>query len=708
MGMRGAALAILLLATTTAAAAAPVRVTLDGKPVDGAEVCYFKSFGQVTCRAATEGVPPGDWKVFARKGAQLISDRVVSAGDVAVVAAAKLTDAPFIYVPRTRSVLPVQNGLVPADTDVVPLSVTAGTISGFGPVANVRAGKTAKAEFLAPREGHANVVAVILAREKSDTRVAPPDVIVQTGEKREKPLDALRATDTAPTLLFFRDVPQSGSKLVLSGKRWKTVEVAIAAKDKYLMLDPLTATQTSKLEVSWWAPVDPAKLATKQSECKATDKDMPMFFDKRSTEPNFVAILQACPTSQACKEYARRELPQDALRGSFAFEDVPAGNYEIEFHYPNLPPYWQKFDVTSEETTVLDIPLQYIAFYGKVTRGARPVHAFVYGAVTNPDTGEYNAVVTVLSPKANTVEVVACDGGWVYDFVPDDPPKENAAFDIDVPENRIVVEAHDRDTGAPIAHASVTFSSPRRFAKIEQTDDEGKLTISPVLKNLMLHVCGNHPDYSESCAPDFKMEDTTDKTVRLDLAKVHIHQGRVEGGAGTMAQIVWFSPQTSMLTELIRGFKEDGSFTYKNDHAAGEIVVLTAADRPLYAFVQPPLDADAVFEIARPSAPVRTFTVTLADTAKEYAWPALMIGNVIVPQNAVMWHLSPRLHSVRPLFPGNSVVISDVLETGPIKVLLVPQSAFARYVQGVQLPLVPDFAAFPRQDLGNADTVIFH
>jgi len=65
------------------------------------------------------------------------------------------------------------------------------------------------------------------------------------------------------------------------------------------------------------------------------------------------------------------------------------------------------------------------------------------------------------------------------------------------------------------------------------------------------------------------------------------------------------------------------------------------------------------------------------------------------------------MHAVAPMRLRGRVVVFDLLQVSPIKVLLLPQSAFARYSQRVQLPLVPDAAAFPHQDLGTADTVIF-
>lgn len=715
------AVAVLLIATDIPAA--QTRVLFDGKPVEGAEVCFFKAGGllpasEVTCRAASEGAPKGEWAIFARQGEAFVSDRIsdVSA-DVTVVRAAKISGGvSLVYVPRTRSLLPVRDGVIPAETDVVPLSVASGKIAAFGSPVNARPGETAAATFFAPHNGRVHVVAIVTAAAGSDSGVAPPSVTIRSGERVQKPIDPLRATDAKPALLFFPDTLVNGSRLVLSGSRWKSIEAAITAKAPVVTLDPLIATQTSNVEVSWWTPIDLGALSQSTGDC--TTSKATMLFEKPTTEKEFVAILEACREPRgSCTEAARRQLPTGALRGSVTFEDVAAGAYVLGFHYPGLPPIEISVDVLTRDKTHVDAMLRYVTFFGKVTRGGKPLHARVFGAVTDPNTGAYNAAVTKLPHAGNPTDVLPCDGSAPYRFVPEDAPKENAAFDIEVPDNRIMIEVHDRETGAPVGGANIGMSAlmagdtdRAHFAGIAGTADaDGKITLGPVLDNRRIRICADREDYERECAPDFEMAGLSEKSVRLDLKRVQIRQGRVEGGAGRFGWVIWFSPQTGTLTEMIRSFKDDGSFTYKKEHAPGEIVVVSAADRPLYAFLQPALERDALFDIVRPPVTVRTFTVALAETSNERqgAWPALLIGDVIVPVNALNWHLAPRFHALAPLRPGRSVVISDILQTGAIKVILVTEAGALRHSPQVELPLVPEFRVFPRQDLGTADTIVF-
>jgi hypothetical protein len=698
-------------------------VALPAFGTDANEVCRWKagaaanpntrffSSSAVECHPASENVP-ADWNRFAREG-----DSLISAGsDLKLVPAAKINAtvptgaALFVYVPRTSFAIP--GNVIPADTDVIPLLIKDGKVIAIGNRVNVPAGKTASVAFDPPRANHVDVVVPIVFAPKSDPSIEPPQVLI--GEK-DKPIIALnKGTDAA--LLFFRDV--APAKLKLSGKRWKTSEVAVAG-GPVVTLDPITATQTSKLIVNWWSTKPPAAIAAKSDDCKPSKRAFPLM-ELWSTESKFVAIVSNCAvdssrpgTRAQCKETARRDLEEGAVRGAFDVEDIPAGDYSIEIHHPGLPVIGKRIEVTAAEATNVDVPLSYITFFGKITRGGKPVHAKVFNAVTDPETGIYDAVVTRIPAANSTTEVMPCDGSDTYRFIPDEAPKENAAFDIVIPDNRIHVEVYDKATGAAISKATVGFGallpgekfSAHFMGTYGETGEDGKITISPVLQNRMVKVCASREDYEGPCEPDFKMEES-EKTIRIALSKVEVRHGRVNAVPFSRGQITWFSPTTSSIVEMIRTFKDDGSFVYKKDHVAGEIVVFSAADRPLYAFIQPQIASDAVFEITPPPAPVRSFTVTLADTSKERsASIALSIGNVVVPGPGLDWQLMSR--RIQPsIRPGGSVLVPDILETGPIRVILIPAS-LAEIFRGRNLPNVPEIGSFPSQPLSPDNAVTF-
>jgi hypothetical protein len=702
---------------------ARVSVTLDGKAVDGAEVCRWKAgptvnpatrfftSSTVECHASAEDVP-ADSNVFARSGNALIS----AGPDLKLVPAAKINAtvpsgaALFVYVPRTSFAIP--GNVIPADTDVIPVLVKDGKVIVVANRVNVPAGKSVNVAFDAPRANRVDAVVPVVFAPKSDPSIEAPQAVI--GEK-DKPIVALnKGTDAA--LLFFRDV--APAKLKLSGKRWKTTEVAVAG-GPVVTLDPITATQTSKLIVNWWGSRAPDSLAAKPNDCKPSKRAFP-YMERWSTEPKFVALVSNCAadpsrpgTRAQCKEMARHDLEGPALRGTFEIEDVPAGNYSIEIHHPGLPLIGKRFEVTSAETTAVDVPLSYITFFGKITRAGKPVHAMAFNAVTDPETGAYDAVVTQIPLVNNMVEVMPCDGSATYKFVLDERPKENAAFDIVMPDNRIHVEVYDKATGAPVSKASVGFGalvpgekfSAHFMSTYGETDDDGKMVISPVLQNRMVKVCASREDYEGPCEPEFKMEDA-DKTVRLGLAKIAIRHGRVNAVPFSRGQLVWVSPTTGSITEMLREFKEDGSFVYKKEHPAGEIVAFSAAERPLYAFIQPQVAADGMFEITLPAAPVRSFTVTLADTSKERSADVeLSIGNVVVPGAGLASHfMFRRMQS--SLRPGETLLVPDILETGPIRVILIPASLIEVF-RGRNLPNVPEIGSFPSQLVGPGNAVMF-
>jgi hypothetical protein len=106
-----------------------------------------------------------------------------------------------------------------------------------------------------------------------------------------------------------------------------------------------------------------------------------------------------------------------------------------------------------------------------------------------------------------------------------------------------------------------------------------------------------------------------------------------------------------------------------------------------------------------PTAPRRTFQVFLSEDEKEGAFIALRVGQVIISINVLGWHLD-RHDLQSPLQPGHSVVIPDILATGPIRVILVPGLMTLQYPE-IELPHVPEMGTFPQQDLGDRDTITF-
>lgn len=152
------------------------------------------------------------------------------------------------------------------------------------------------------------------------------------------------------------------------------------------------ARRSSPHRSSWCiggTPVDLAKLAPPKRPCGKND-------DEEGEEKGFRVELEQCPG------LATKELPMDALRGSV--------------------------EVKADAKSETDVEIRYITFFGKVTRGKKPAHVRVFGAVTDPETGEYVAIVRRLPPM-NTVPftVDMCDGGPEFWYLPETAPADIAA-----------------------------------------------------------------------------------------------------------------------------------------------------------------------------------------------------------------------------------------------------------------------------------------
>jgi hypothetical protein len=742
-------LGAILLASTLHAAR--FDVVHHGQPVEGAEVCVFRAgdpsspvtrffaSSDVSCSPASSDVAIGEgtWNVFARKGTLLISERVELVADVEAKAKRprlELVDAAtlvskvgegeslFVWVPRTRSAFPA-GASVPAG-QVIPIVVAQGVIQRVAAPLTLAAGERRMLESPARLPNRIDVVVPVAFRTTpAEGGEAPQVALVDASGKRHAAAVPLAKSDVVvgETLQFFREVPAGALTAALSGKQWKNVEAKLAADAKSPALVAETALEaraTTKLTVRWWSPVDPAQLAAGRRTC-----------EKKSDEPSDAAThfrarllwcgdrmqdLNAYTNPRECTATAEQALPMDALQGEATFEDVAAGVYFVELEYPRLPRVLKKVEVAPRETSSVDAELRFFTFHGKLTRGGKPIEAEVFDSLSD-ETGRYEAVLTE-NPGAFPFQVISCDNKLNVFIVPDQAPVENAAYDVDVAENRIIVDVVDKKTGAPIpklivsmgALDEVTAPNAMHFSASQgRTDERGRVVIEPVLTNKKVMICVDSRDYDNPCAEPFVMGKTVEKMVRLELSPVVKRAGRViAAGDLGYVQILWFS-RDGVRTEMVRGVRPDGSFTYQKPHAEGEIIVFSSDTQPLFASLHPRLAEGEPLELRLPAVPRRSFTVTLSsDSREQMAFLALRIGDVVVPINGLGQHLAMRgIQSA--LEPGHSVKVVDVLATGPTRVILIPFSMVTRYPPNVELPLVPEIGTFPQQDLGDRDAITF-
>jgi hypothetical protein len=289
-----------------------------------------------------------------------------------------------------------------------------------------------------------------------------------------------------------------------------------------------------RVTLHWWTTANLAQLAAPPHDCS------PETSPKKEV---FQATLLFCGDdarklnkyihASDCRAIGERALAMDVLHGEAVFDDVTPGVYLMQVSYPSLPILKKQFEVVARGGADVDFELRWFTFFGKVTRDGQPVMASLYGTVSDPVTGRYDAVLP-RDPRENPVEVATCDGAVQYTIVPDAAPAENAAFDIEIARNRIDVKVVDAETKMPIADAMVSLAasvdddpSVAHFAgPAGKTDERGLFVIEPVLANKELHICASTDAHERACAEPFRMGKSKQRGIRLELARVVKRRGR--------------------------------------------------------------------------------------------------------------------------------------------------------------------------------------
>ena len=688
--------ALLLLAIAVPASADRFNVTFEGKPVSRAQVCASRAgdlaspmtrffTGTATICFSADGdvqLPPGTWNVFARRGSELISDSVVLAGsgtkthDLALIPAAAVEhdDQPlYVYVPKSGAVIPVSD-IVPA-TRVVPLIVRAGHVDALGTPVTPKT--TATNRFVFPEEKGSVVVPVTI-----EGKGEPPQVELGGATQRAE-----------ASLLFFRDVPPGFQMIRLSGDRWKRAEGLVPARRGEVVVAPVLVARAGRtLRVHWWLRSD----LPKNQDCEG----------KPAKTSRFELALLDC--QMRCTVIDTQTLPENAAKGVLEFPNVAAGPYALRVGS------LQK-DIKVGDSSDIDFEIRYATFFGRVTKGGKPLHVRLFDTATDPDTGEYAAALPALPKSGAPVTLVPCDGGGAIRVVPDDAPADNARFDIDVPDNRVVIHVTDAESRAPVEKAFVSMAAlenghdqAAHFAgPAGLTDADGRLVIESAVANKRLHICAWRSDYENACSDRFQLGGETEKTVELALSRSAARHGRVVlAGPQQVASVAWYTPD-GRTTETAQ-VRDDGTFVYQRAHAPGEIVTYVAVNQPLIVMRQPHVADDEVLEIRPPfGARVRTFQVALSSAAHEGASLAIAMGDIIVPADALRLHMGRRGMQAA-VSPGWTTTVPDIVESAPIRVILVPMGFMASHdVRGVDIAMTPEANALPQQVLGERARVEF-
>ena len=67
--------------------------------------------------------------------------------------------------------------------------------------------------------------------------------------------------------------------------------------------------------------------------------------------------------------------------------------------------------VAADKPNDVEFEIRYATFFGRVTRGGKPLHVRLFETATDPDTGDYTAALPALPKAGAVVTLVPCDGG---------------------------------------------------------------------------------------------------------------------------------------------------------------------------------------------------------------------------------------------------------------------------------------------------------
>lgn len=669
-----------------------LRLTLDGKPVKGAEVCWFAagalddpverftSFTSVTCSSAEQDVrlpQSGIHNVFARhpngyvsRDVLLVRDGHLSEDLFELVPAQRVSfdDRPqgrvAVYIESTGTVLPLVPGerdvLVPRDSSIIPFIIGDPRVVTVGVVPDLSA--------------------------KTRTRSAPAvEIAVGNGVRRPSinRLNPLLAG--LPAIAFFRDAPSEKALVHLTGKGWADDEVVL---EHGRTARPLRAAPVSTITVRWSAPTS---TSTTSSSCGAavrrTSVDPPAITFARCG-----SIAEAGDVKSRCTAVRTIPLDRTATSGEIEVKGLESGAYRVQLAYRDLPSTLAtlEFDATD---SVVDLNSRPDRFFGRVTKEGKPYHAFIAigeGAVSDPDTGEYVAFSSP-TPKAdpaaerrfftdpNPIVVRGCDAAEETLFVPDTAPIPNSHFDIDLTPASIDASVLDAGSGAAIEGAAVTFSVMRRDdldvtlfeGSAPNADANGKSRIAGLPQKRRIVVCASQEHYARGCAQPL-MLDGSSSNVTVSLTRSDARHGSVRNAPAAGGRVVWVTPAGEISESST--ISADGSFTYARPHEAGELVVVVSPAAPLLVIRHPPLALEDSFDINYGGVPVRDFRVVLPSTAREAkGFLGLSIGDAVVPLPIFSEHLAYR--GSRPVFLApRTIEVPQIAVTAPVTFLFAPIS----------------------------------
>lgn len=578
-----------------------------------------------------------------------------------------------------------------------------------------------------------------LAAIRTARRKQPPQVSAKSSHSAVTAINPLHGTVVFDRAMQFVRAPAGASTIELSGTPWKRQVLAVQVPASGILVSqtPLLLIPTSSAVVKWVAHRDLTVLAGKGTPPCPGPKE------SKSAPPKPAVSLLLCRGYQParalqlldrerCTVIGARDWSTPQRNGEVAFEGLDAGSYIIEFTFADLPPIREPLRLGRVDQANVNLDIDYSAIYGRVTVAGEKVPSpvrvsfdFVHAVYTDDD-GNYTAVINKPVAADRVISLRSCDGSVDGEQIVEHDLLPNARYDIDLPANRVTVEAADAESGAPIAGALVRYGAFRsdemssgyyfRLAYAPdaggnvaplRTDSVGRYLIRNLPPKKILRVCLEHDDYERTCAEPMTLSSTETKTLRIAMKPKKGFGGSIAGAHEVAAgQLYWYAADGRETERTV--VKPDGTFRFNLRHDPGEAVVFVSANLPLFAFPQPFLGERDPLNVTMPPAPSRSFEVSIEeDRRQESAVVTIDIGGLSVPYPPFAQHLA--LHgSQLDLRNRGPLLVPDILQTGPISVILGPPvDQVTPAMRMIDLFRLPQFRALPRKPVGREGSVVF-
>jgi hypothetical protein len=295
--------------------------------------------------------------------------------------------------------------------------------------------------------------------------------------------------------------------------------------------------------------------------------------------------------------------------------------------------------------------------------------------------------------------------------------RRRTRFDIDIPLNELTITVIDTFTHEPLPGATVridilSLSVPKRpvmsrtVTTGDAEDGAGRVVLTSIPeRDIVLQV--SLAGYEKQRLKPFSLTKSEKKEIEVQLVPLRGISGKIVSQRPfDSAVVVWFSPSGSETERA--DVAADGTFIYAGSHEPTETMAVVSLSHPLWVLRSPPVARRETMTIRFPdTAPTREFDVWTTDSNPRYSRHiGLVIGGVRVPQPVLRQHLTLR-RMPTTLRGGGQLHFRDILETGPIDVLLGPMTEeVSSRAGGMDLFALPQFSEVPRLRLRAGEAAV--